>query len=236
MKYLKNITIVLLLISSFSSCNKDDNQSFKTFTGKTYFPLRSNNYIIYQMTEIYIDKATAMYDTIHYQIKEIIDTSFIDNSGQKAFRVERYKRADSTQNWIIKDVWVAKVTDYNAQKVEENLRYIKISFPAKQGQTWDGNVYNDLDEQDYQITDINIAETINDLSFDSVLTVEQKSEESLISKIYQVEKFANHVGLIYKEQTDLYSQSLIGSGIPIEQRVDVGTIYKQEVIDYSVTE
>ncbi len=214
-----------------ASCHKDNPDSIP-FTGKSYFPLKTGNEIIYQVMEITIDKASAVYDTVSYQLKERVDSVFTDASGKPAYRLERYWRTDTTAQWVIKDVWMAQISDLNVQKVEENIRYIKLIFPAEVGQIWDGNAYNDLDPQDYQIVTANVPETINNLSFDSVLTVEQQNEESLISKKYAVEKFAAGIGLVYKETTDLYSQSMIGSGIPIEDRVDKGTVYKQEVVGY----
>ena len=214
-----------------ASCHKD-NTTDRLFTGESYFPLKTGNEIIYRITEINIDKASAIYDTTVYQIKERVDSVFTDASGKSAYRLERYWRIDTTAQWVIKDVWEVQINELNVQKVEENIRYIKLVFPAEIGQIWDGNAYNDLDPQDYQIVTANVPETINNLSFDSVLTVEQQNEESLISKKYAVEKFAAGIGLVYKEITDLYSQSMIGSGIPIEDRVDDGTVYKQEVVDY----
>ncbi len=231
-RYTVFLMVIMFLGIVVSSCHKENTNPEQFFTGKSYFPLETGNEIIYQITEINIDKASAIYDTTVYQIKERVDSVFTDASGKTAYRIERYYRSDSTVQWVIKDVWSAQVNELNAQKVEENLRYIKLVFPAEMGQVWDGNAYNDLDEQDYQIVSTNVPGTINEMVFDSVLTVEQQNEESLISKKYAVEKFANGIGLVYKEITDLYSQSMIGSGIPIEQRVDEGEIYKQEVIGY----
>jgi len=234
-KRLSFVLLIILFVLIFSSCRKENTNPDQFFTGKSYFPLKTGNEITYKITKINIDKASAIFDTTIYQIKERVDSIFIDASGKQAYRIERYYRTDSLAQWVIKDVWSAQVNDLNAQKVEENIRYIKLVFPAKTGQLWDGNAYNDLDEQDYQIVSSNIADTIQGLAFDSVLTVEQQNESSLISKKYAVEKFANGVGLVYKEITDLYSQSMIGSGIPIEERVDEGTIFIQEVIGFSVS-
>lgn len=228
----KLIFFVFIVSITIVSCRKDDTTRNNIFTGKSYFPLQTGNEIIYQITEINIDKASAIYDTVLYQIKERVDSIFVDAGGKQTYRIERYQRQDSLCQWIIKDVWTTQITDLNVQKTEENIRYVKLVFPAEVGQVWGGNVYNDLEPQDYQILTTNVAEAFNLFLFDSVLTVEQRNEESLISKEYAVEKFANGIGLVYKEITDLYSQSLIGSGIPIEERVDEGTIYKQEVIAY----
>ncbi len=233
----KRLSLLLLFISFlliFLSCHKENTNPEQFFTGKSYFPINTGNEIIYKITEINIDKASAIFDTTIYQIKERVDSIFIDASGKPAYRIARYYRTDSTAQWVIKDVWSAQVNELNAQKVEENIRYIKLVFPAETGQIWNGNAYNNLNEQDYQIVSTNIADTIQALAFDSVLTVEQKNEETLISKQYAAEKFANGIGLVYKEITDLYSQSMIGSGIPIEERVDEGTIFIQEVIGFSV--
>ncbi|HIE15804.1 MAG TPA: hypothetical protein EYP69_02650 [Bacteroidales bacterium] len=231
-KYFVISGIIIFIILLLYACHKDNITSENLFTGKSYFPLKINSEIIYQITEINIDKASAVYDTVSYIIKERIDSLFTDATNNSAYRIERYILQDTLNRWVIKDVWEAQVNDLNAQKVEENIRYVKLVFPVEIGTIWNGNAYNNLGNQNYQIVEANIPENINGLTFDSVVTVEQENEISLISKKYAVEKFALGIGLVYKEVTNLYSQSMIGSNIPIEERIDEGTIYKQEIIAY----
>ncbi|MGE0569188.1 MAG: hypothetical protein AB7O73_14715 [Bacteroidia bacterium] len=119
----------------------------------------------------------------------------------------------------------------NIQVVEDNFRYTKLAFPIKEDQTWDGNAFNTLPMQDYKYAYFDKPETLNNLSFAKVVKVDQKNEASLIEKKAQFEKYAKGVGLIEKEIIEIYSNNVI-QGIPIEQRIEKGYIYKQRIIAY----
>jgi len=224
----KHIIIFSLLFSIFivlPSCNEDE--ITPKATDYSYFPFKVGNWIEYSITDINIDKASNVYDTLRYSIKEISDSLFLDNINQPTMRIERYIKYNQQDQWEIKDVWYANLLKESAQKVEENIRLIKLVFPATLNQKWNGNAYNTNETEEYKITSIDKQETINNISFESVLTVTQKSDESLIHKYYKVEKFAKNIGLVYKKDVNINSQTL--NGLPIEQRIDMGSVYIQQV-------
>jgi len=41
--------------------------------------------------------------------------------------------------WLLKNVWYSVKTDKNVERVEENIRYIKLIFPIRNNAKWDGN-------------------------------------------------------------------------------------------------
>jgi len=65
--------------------------------------------------------------------------------------------------------------------------------------------------------------------FDSVLTVTQEADSSLIHKDYRIEQFARDTGLIYKEITTINSQE-IEPGVPLEERITTGSIFRQTFV------
>lgn len=221
--------IFFLFIVLFFACKKSEKIDLNT--DYSYYPIEIGNWVIYNVQEINIDKPSEVYDTLNYQLKEVIESEFLDAEEKIAYRVERYIRINQTDSWTLKNVWFTNYTLNAAHKIEDNTRYVKLIFPVKLNKKWNGNAFNNLGEQDYKITFLDISETINNLSFDSVLTVEQYNSESLIDKRIEIEKFAKNIGLIYKEQTDLYSDNVI-IGVPIEQRVKTGKILKMEIIDH----
>ena len=94
--------------------------------------------------------------------------------------MERYKRADSAQQWVISDVWENQIINNQAHSVEENIRYIKIIFPPKKDEIWNGNAFNTLEATNYSISNMDEYVSINALIFDSILTVNQKYEEQKV--------------------------------------------------------
>jgi hypothetical protein len=224
----RNTCFILLLAFCFFGCKKE-NESKPVDFKYSYFPLSTGHELFYNVTVINIDDTMHYFDTVRYELKERIDSMFIDNSGNEAWRIERYKRNDSTHPWVIIDVWVSQITKNQAQQVEENQRYVKIVFPPEINKMWDGNVYNTLGSKTFEISGVDEDCTINNLYFDSVLTVEQENNETLINKYHTFEKYANHFGLVQRD-TIAIDYAYIIPGVPIEQRIRRAHFYYQTLI------
>ncbi len=228
----QHITISLCIIAllALSACHKENivPADVEFSADKQYFPLVTGKSLIYKVTEITIDKPSDYYDTIVYYLRERTDIPFIDNEGDTAYRIERFK-SQTTSDWTISDAWEAKLTTYTAEKVEENQRFIKIKFPLAIGKYWNGNLKNELDEKDCTITSLSSKYNNENIQLDSCLSITRDSSVTQISKQYDVETYARNIGLVYKEITDINSQEVI-YGVPIENRIYRGTIYRQELI------
>ena len=234
---LKKIVYIAFIVLTFLSCKKE-NQTINNSIDYSYFPLKVGNYIMYDVTEINIDKAISVYDTVTYQLKEYVESEFEGANGKTQYRLERYIRANDTIPWEIKDVWAIYFLNNKLVKVEENIPIIKINFPVEIDKSWDGNKLNTQDSVLYTITNVDASDTVNSMSFDSVLTVTIYDEESLIDKKLVFNKYAKNIGLIDKTIIDINSQPTNGDPIditvPIEERITTGTIYTQKVFEYNV--
>lgn len=226
----KFILILVVFAIIFTSCKKDTIIT-NAEIDYSYVNLSIGNWIEYDVTEITIDKASDVYDTAHYFIKEIITENFTDLTNKEAYRIERFIRLNEINNWIIKDVWSAQIVDNSYQKVEEDVRFKRLVFPSNLGKTWNGNIFNTLEDQNYEISSVDEYENINSVAFDSVLTVTQENELNLIEKKYYVEKFAKNIGLVYKEKCYIYSNE-VDLDKPVEQRATLANILIMKVISY----
>lgn len=224
------ISFCIIALLALPACHKENivPADVEFSADKQYFPLETGKSLIYKVTEITIDKPSDYYDTIVYYLRERTDIPFIDNEGDTAYRIERFK-SQTTSNWTISDAWEAKLTTYTAEKVEENQRFIKIKFPLAIGKYWNGNLKNELDDKDCTITSLSSKYKNENIQLDSCLSITRDSSVTQISKQYDVETYARNIGLVYKEITDINSQEVI-YGVPIENRIYRGTIYRQELI------
>lgn len=224
------ISFCIIALLALSACHKENivPADVEFSADKQYFPLETGKSLIYKVTEITIDKPSDYYDTIVYYLRERTDIPFIDNESDTAYRIERFK-SQTTSNWTISDAWEAKLTTYTAEKVEENQRFIKIKFPLAIGKYWNGNLKNELDDKDCTITSLSSKYKNENIQLDSCLSITRDSSVTQISKQYDVETYARNIGLVYKEITDINSQEVI-YGVPIENRIYRGTIYRQELI------
>lgn len=194
-----------VIFIGFYSCKKDA-PSTAVDIGYNYYPNNVGSWIIYDVDSIVWDDFNAPVieiDSFTYQIKEINESVFMDSEGRETMRIERYKRDDATNPWVIKDVWYANKTASNVERVEENIKFIRLIFPVKNGSVWDGNSANINSDWDYQYSEVDMPLVMGGISFDSTLIVNQRDDNLGIIYDYYKEIYAINVGLIYKEGTHL---------------------------------
>ena len=59
--------------------------------------------------------------------------------------------------------------------------------------------------------------------------------KNAIHRQYFIEKYANDIGLVYREIKDLYSNTIKvvnGAVVPVEQRIEKGVIYKLKYVSH----
>lgn len=224
----------LSLIVVFSSCRKDKNlDDEKVDLGYNYFPDNVGHYVIYDVdSTVYND---FIGDTLysHHEAKEVIESTFIDNLGKPALRIERYIRDNDTSVWTLNDVWSANRLAATAERVEENIRFVVLSFPVKDEKTWKGNVYNTIGNWDYEYNDMDVPRTVGTLSFDSTLSVTQFDDEytNMLNRQYYHEIYARNVGLVYREVLDVKDDNVV-FGVPVEDRIESGFKVKITIKQY----
>jgi hypothetical protein len=236
----QKIYIALAAILAFAafSCKKKKESIEPPDTGAAYYPATIGKYIVYDVDSIVFDEFN--YDSTHYkyQIKEKLEEEYTDAQGRTAIKLVRYIKkynsaiTFSAMPWVIKDVWQVNVSKTNVEVVEENVRFIKLTFPVKQSNSWNGNLYNTMDEWEYTYTYIDKAQSFNNLSFDKVALVTQMNFPTKISRDYYIEKYAKDAGLVYREIIDLdyksvYPEATLWQNIPNKS----GVVYTQKIIN-----
>lgn len=233
MHHIKYICLFVLL-ASYACQEVVIEQSTTDAYDYSYFPLDSGFYKEYQMESIVIDVPSEIYDTSNFYLKEIFTGYHIDAGGDSVMRIERLYRDSLYKEWEPYGVWTAKLVGNKAIQTEENLKLVKMVFPLDNGLSWEGNSMNRNDtllQYPYEVTVIDSVELIGELAFDSVLTIKHRFKESLVDKIDDYEKYAYGVGLVYKQQVDLYTD-IIDPEIPIEDRLKTGSSLFMQIIDY----
>ena len=200
MKKQNNFIILFLIISSCKPINYID----EDYHSK-YFPIELNQEKEFLVTNI--NHSSFGKDTVTYYLKEVISEKFLNLEGDSAYRIERFWKTDSMDNYEIKDIWVANKSLNFAQLVEENIRFTKLIFPFDVNVVWDGNAFNNQRSQEYRIESINIPFTVNGLSFDSSITVIQNYKSNLLEYENSKEIYVIGVGLVYKEEIEVLINS-----------------------------
>ena len=232
---MKNYLLLLfsIFLISFYGCKKDK-ETPAVDLGYNYFPNEIGRYVIYQVDSIsYNDFFTPVkIDTAHFQIKEVIESHFADNLGRESERIERYVRSNDSLPWVLRDVWYHTRTSVSAEKIEENVRFVRLTFPVELNHKWNGNAYNPIGKYEYEYKAVDVAKTVNGLRFDSTLTVNQILDSNLIEKKYQLEIYAKNVGMIYKRFVDVQDKSTSIEPKPLSERIDIGCDYTYRIIAF----
>jgi len=203
------------------SCKKDSNYIAydEEKMGYNYYPIKINSSIVYDVEEIsYNDYYIPVkIDTNRYLLKEYIESDYIDNTGSVAYRLERYLSKKDTIKWQIKDVWTINKTYNSVERVEENLRIIKMIFPITPQSIWNGNLYNNNDYIEYKYSNIGESFLIDSILYNNTVKVIHESDSSLIHKNYEYEVYAMGIGMIYKKSIHIKTlvNGMITSGSDI---------------------
>ena len=211
--------VLLIIISSCKPIVYEETNFFYN-----YYPLHINQVKEFFVTNIVHNSFGK--DTTTYFLKEIITDYNINMEGDTVYRVERYWKVDSNLSYEIKDVWTSKKNLSAGYLNEENITYTKLIFPLSLNIYWNGNAFNNLGYQEYSIESLNIPFQLNNVIFDSSLTVIQNYKSNLLEFENSKEIYATGIGLIYKEDVQVEINS--GNLSDITQ----GYEYYQEIINY----
>lgn len=225
-----------------TGCKKETYTSDYDY-GYNYVPDDSGSYVIYRVDSVLYNDFdnSRRYSTVY--LKEKIGEQFTDNLGRTAKKILRYYSDTMTTEWELFNVDYLIKTDLVAERVEDNLRYIKMVFPNDVNKKWLGNKLITapppyiIDTSNYYLNDWKYTIKNRDLYydngikiFDSTLLVSQIQDSSAITKTYSVERYARSVGLVYRELWIVVGQ--INIGAPWEDRAEKGFILRQYAIDY----
>ncbi|HEY9044313.1 MAG TPA: hypothetical protein VIN08_00370 [Ohtaekwangia sp.] len=222
--------LILATVACQVSCDSSDDGKALDY-GKAYFPTRVGAYLVYDVTET--TYTLSQPSTQNYQLKIAIIDKFLSTDGDSTFVIHRSKRNTDIDAWSYIDTWSVRSNSREVVTDEENIAYVKLKFPVANNSTWDGNVYNTLGEDEYEMSDVKTAQTFNEKTFNDCITVIQNDNQDYIVYLDQrKEVYAAQVGLVYKETTQLKyctQDNCLG-----QQQVESGIIYKQTISTYGV--
>lgn len=249
MKNLKILVAIPALATLiFVACKKTPDD-YQTELGKEYFPLEVGKFIEYEMdSTIYDPNGDSMvYSTKTFVREEVIDTLH-DNNDSVLYKIEHYERTSDTLPWTIKKVLSQSFDGNQAIRTEDNLRFIKMTFPLKKGTRWDGNSFfieglivtvageslEMFKGWSYRVNGVNEPQTIGAFQFDETATVEEAENENLIELRRSKSVYAKSIGLVYRELWILDTQCIDDcAGKPWEEKAEKGFILRQTILNHN---
>ncbi len=226
--------LLLLLPVLLAACDTREIAVDPARAGYDYFPLRAGQTTVYAVESIQYRPARPA-DTSRYEIREVVQAPVTDLSGEEAFVIHRYYRplGDTTWKADPDSVWTAKRDAHLATRTENNVPFIKLSFPLGKDLGWNGNAFNDRGEDSYKVTAWNQPYDSGTATYESTVTVEQSNEaDECVKKNVQYEVYARGVGLVRKEITEVYYLQPDGT-CDLTQTISYGRRLSQRLIEFT---
>ncbi len=204
-------TLVLLI----AACS-DKKETLNLGDIKEYNLQKPGKYIIYKLDSLLYINFGQKDTTVSYQIKDSVAAEITDNIGRKAYRIFRFIRKTATGIWQPNNTFMTVQEDNTIEFVENNLRYLKLKQPLRDGFSWKGNSYIDtyslnseykyLDDWDYLYENMDATVAINGVQVANTITVNQRDEvignpadaNSYSEKNLGFETYAKGIGLVQR--------------------------------------
>ncbi|KAA6440836.1 hypothetical protein FEM33_08710 [Dyadobacter flavalbus] len=221
----RNAVLLLITIAAFSC----DSKTTEPVDDYNYFPLEAGRYSVYQVREE--TYSTSQKDPVIKAWQEKDEVIRVETSeGISTYTFSRSTRNTAADYWQkVKEFTVQKYPDKILTNID-NRTYFSMAFPVDANLEWNGNSYNDLDEENYHYQNISQPASIDAQSFAKTLTIEERRDTSIINKYIGVKQYALGVGLISDDQTALelcQSENCIGSG-----KIESGMHKIRKIIEY----
>jgi hypothetical protein len=254
----KHVTLLhwfsaLTLLVIMNACGKEtDNTQYDKPTD--FLQLEIGKYVIYRLDST---KFTNYVDEVinSYQAKDIVEGKYTDQLNRPTWRIQRYLRNLNSTN---ESDWKAGVAyeviegDNIIEVNENNLRFLKMQGPVKEGRSWKGNGY--LPEEPYKQYDFSITEgmefweytyeefgaaELNGKAYDNTITITQINDSTDVpvidihkpaSKTVWIEKYAKNIGLIYRDVA-IWEYQPPTSSEPMGKKVGFG--FRLSILDHN---
>lgn len=185
----------LFSVLFLTSCNKTKDVGPDTL-GYEYYPLNVGQYRIYDVEEIrYL---VSGFDTTNYQLRETIFDS-IPSVDRTIYLLRRDVRADAMADWESDSIWTVTRTSSYLSITENNVPFIKLTFPVTPGREWDGNSLNTRSDLTYYY------QSVDDQLIDSISTLKhirliiEDIEENVTGLDLRSEMYVEGIGLVEKD-------------------------------------
>ncbi len=196
-----NKLLIIFLSASIIACNKESYAPAKNLF-LNFYPLKKGSVVIYDVDSLAYNNFTNSSTRYLFELKDSTTNTYLNNTDT-IYIIERYKRNKGELNWIFQKTITRNATSRSAQENIDNKRFVRLNFPPLAGAKWNGNSFNDLGEQTYEVNEAMMSLTVNNFNFDSVVNVIQIDETNLIREDKAIETYAKNYGLVKKEVTAL---------------------------------
>lgn len=217
--------------------------------GHAFAPLKIGAFWEYQMDSILYDENGTKIDTTRSYIKEVITENHTNSEAVTIYKIDRFHKPHIDSVYQYKNTWSAYKNTTQFVRTENNLSFIKMTFPIvlNPPKKWKGNVLFDTQNTHiyvagetlkaytgwrYKYLAMHESYNVLDKSFANVVEIQNAEVvKDVIQYRIAKEWYAKDIGLIYKEQSILDTQCNTCTE-PWTEKASKGFILKQQLLNY----
>lgn len=211
-----------------------------------FYPTQLNNQWIYELDSVTFDVGpTGIFQRKSSSyLREIVQDTFTDGTGALAYLITSEVSGHQDGPWQYSGLAIVQPKFNGIEKVEDNLRFLKIKHPVKAGVKWDGTSYFDprlrvmVEGEPIEIyknwsstyAQVDYLANHGGIDYPQAIKITLAESESKIELRKGFEVYAYGVGLVYKELQIMETQNI--SNLPWEQKAEKGFILKQTLLTF----
>lgn len=215
--------IVIFLLLVFISCSKDKLPTDEA--NPDFSPLS-----VGQFAEYHVERTkysiTSSPEIKHFITRQIISDSFKDVNNQLIYKTD-YFALNNNVDWKLDSNSTNWQTTGKMVGQENGQAIVKLIYPLSDGLSWNGNMFNAMDNQKYVVTELGKPYQTELFYFPNTVTIIRQDDSTLLSKNSYTEIYALNVGLIRREKVSLQycnTPDCLGKGIINSGWKEISTI------------
>ncbi|WP_339865197.1 hypothetical protein [uncultured Algoriphagus sp.] len=206
--------ILVLVLNLFTSCDREIEEPKMDF-GFDFQPLEVGLFWLYEVDEtIYFGENDFEQEQFFY--KDRIRSFYTNEEGEQVFVIVRTKSYDRIE-WDIALAYTLIQRDLSLVRTIENQPLVTLVFPPKDGTVWNGNIYRDELEDDFELINSGNSIRVNQEDSDDQVTYRDIRFEVYDLGIGLVEKYDEV--LTYCSRNDCLGDMLIDSGFKSQMKL-----------------
>lgn len=185
-----------------------------------YFPLTAGNYRVYEVDDIRYNFASEN-DTLSYEVKEWITDSYLNETGDSTYVVEKLSRFPNQASWTLDSViYYTRTADWLIEKAN-NQPVVQLIYPVQEDERWNSRMLSNVPADTFEITEVNVpfSTPAKDYS-SSIRVVREDLPDPIVTTILKQDVYVKEIGLVYQEDkvinycatVDCAGQGIITSG------------------------
>lgn len=205
---------IVLLLYLFTSCEREIEES-QVNLGYDFQPLEIGLFWIYEVDQTnYFGENDTEQEFFFYQDR--IRSFYTNQEGEQVFIVQRSKSAERT-NWSSTLEYTLVQRGRSLVRTIENQALVTMIFPPKNGLTWNGNIYRNEIEDEFEVINSVNSIRINQENSDDKVTYRDIRYEVYDKSVGLVEKYDEV--LTYCSRNECLGDMLIDSGYKISMKL-----------------